>query len=375
MSAALDFNTAPNLLSLHEQDRRNQFLNSKKLLEEKIAKAHAASYTTLDKPTKAAESFSFENKKEAVKPRTIRIKSKRVEFSPVVESKVEKAKAKTVSPLYSSAHVFSKAERSLDHHSRKPLNRHAISDEYRLAKTREKYRARYDKTTGNRMMTKYAASVLHKKDLPFGSGFAATFGSTPQHILTPSEKMNGPSSSDYMQKNGNFGTKAANFAPLIAWDDIRDADWATLGGMFDLRLQMESDAVIKARKQRNLERSKKLQGAAILQQRQEMVQTMAISERIDKKFGRTPRREKDKQSLMEFQYSNLDGSIRTVIGASRGKTDFTSPLLERSKSSLDIDRGRHIVNARSRLRSFVLHQDEDEDTQKLRYTAQAMASA
>ena len=99
MSAALDFNTAENLLSLHEQDRRNQFLSSKKLLEEKIAKAQAALYTAHVKPTKAMDSFFFENKEEAVKPRIVRIKSKRVEFSPVAESKVVKAKAKKVLPL------------------------------------------------------------------------------------------------------------------------------------------------------------------------------------------------------------------------------------------------------------------------------------
>jgi hypothetical protein len=326
MSAALDFNTADNLLSLREQTRRNEFLSSKKLLEDKIAKLEALKYSYAEEEEKKVPIY-FANDQPSEKdqpPKIVRVKSHRVALTiGIPETTPIKAKKKNILPLFPEAHAFAKAERDIFADAPHTLskNRHKVSDDYRNAKLRKKFALKYDPATGARVVTKYTSSVLHKKQLPFGSGFAASFGSTPKDGLTASEKLNGPSSSQYLVKAGMFGTSGVNFAQSIAWDEIRDTDWSTQGGRFDLRLRMMSDHDQQARKMRKQLREQKLRGAAVLEARQEMRETLDIGRRMEKKHGRTPRREVDKKSVMQFRYTERDGTIRTTVAAPLGESN------------------------------------------------------
>lgn len=325
MSAALDFNTADNLLSLREQTRRNEFLSSKKLLEEKIAKIKALQYTYAGEEEQKVPIYfgSDQPSDEEQTPKIFRVKSQRLSRT-IGMSKTTpiKAKKKKNLPLFAEAHAFPKSKRDMFAGAPHVLskNRHKMSDDYRNAKLKKKFALKYDPATGARVLTKYTSSVLQKKQLPFGSGFAASFGSTPKNCLTAAQKLNGPSSNQYLVRKGMFGTSGVNFAQTIAWDDIRDTDWSTQGGRFDLRLKMVSDHDQQARKMRKKIREQKLRGAAVIEARQEMRETLDIDRRMEKKYARTPRREVDKKSAMEFRYTERDGTIRTTVAAPGGES-------------------------------------------------------
>ena len=74
---------------------------------------------------------------------------------------------------------------------------------------------------GRPVLSKNAGSVLHKKQLPFGSGFAASFGSTPKTSFTAApELLNGPSASDYKVRQGKIWGQQREFTLFFSWDDI-----------------------------------------------------------------------------------------------------------------------------------------------------------
>ena len=335
--AALDFDTNDNLLSLREAKRRAKYLNSKALLEEKVRKAreefekHGFKIPKIKKlELKYANQLpdhddignfktEEEKRKEELLKRlgVVRIKSVKVEKEEVDPHAVKEQKLKKKDVfLYKHAFSFSKGAR---HAFGKKLGQkernHQIEDEYRLAKVRKKYAVPYDKMKGRPVLSKNAGSVLHKKQLPFGSGFAASFGSTPKTGFTAAELLNGPSASDYKVRQGKFGDSKGEFTLFFSWDDIRDTDWTTLGGRFDLRLQMQSDEAKERQRQRKAKREQKLRGAAVLQARKEFEEILAIEERMNRRHGRTPRRTIDKRSMMQFKYiDKSNGEMKTTVG-------------------------------------------------------------
>ena len=57
----------------------------------------------------------------------------------------------------------------------------------------------------------------------------------------------------------------------------------------------------EARERRKKQREQKLRGAAVLEARREMRETLEIAQRMEKKYGRTPRREVDKKFTRSHQ--------------------------------------------------------------------------
>ena len=366
--AALDFDTDDNLLSLRETKRRTKYLNSKKILEDKVRKGKEE----LEKygyhiPTTQTVKLKYANnlpdhddlgvfeteeekrKKLLLKRRRIqRIKSIKVENSGGgglggrnnEDKEDAKQKLKKKLFLFRNAFSFSKDRRDTgmihgDKMSLKDRN-HKIEDDYMLAKLRKKYAVQYDKMKGGPVISKYAGSVLPKKKLPFGSGFAASFGSTPKSGFTPNELLNGPSASDYHAKQGKFGNGKGEFALFFSWDDIRDTDWTNLGGRYDLRLKMQSDEAKKRQRERKKLREQKIRGAAVLQAREEFKDIISIEERMNRKHGRTPRRIIDKYSMMQFKYTNNNtGEMRPTI-ASNPPTKLQLEIVEKQRKGNEL---------------------------------------